>query len=57
MDIEKAINHLIASAASAHDSADALRFSQAAANVAHAKHALAELEKPDNRDNGKAIAD
>ena len=43
-DLQKTVDTLLAKATSAHDSGDALRFSQAALNAAHTKHALAKVE-------------
>ena len=42
VDVEQAIKVLLDQAKVAKDSADALRFTQAALNTAHIKHALAE---------------
>ena len=43
-ELEKQVAGLIAKAAQSEKSEDALRFSQAALNAAHTKHALAELK-------------
>lgn len=43
-DIEKQVEKLIVKAVESDKSEDALRFSQAALNAAHTKHALAELK-------------
>ena len=45
-DLESKVETLLSKAAAAHDSADALRFSQAALNAAHTKHAMVELARP-----------
>lgn len=47
-DLQKNVDSLIEKAASADKSEDALRFSQAALNAAHTKHALAEMRHPKN---------
>lgn len=47
-DLQKNVDSLIEKAASADKSEDALRFSQAALNAAHTKHALAEMRQPKN---------
>jgi hypothetical protein len=39
-ELQKTVDALLEKAGNAHDSADALRFSQAALNAAHTKHAL-----------------
>ncbi len=39
-ELQKTVDALLAKAVKAHDSADALRFSQAALNAAHTMHAL-----------------
>ncbi len=45
-DLQKKVDELIAKATAADKSEDALRFSQAALNAAHTKHALGELRQP-----------
>lgn len=45
-DLKKTVEKLLEKATSADKSEDALRFSQAAVNAAHTKHALAELMQP-----------
>ena len=45
-DLQKQVDDLIAKAASADKSEDALRFSQAALNAAHTKHALVDANQP-----------
>lgn len=47
-DIEKHVKELISKAAKADDSADAMRFSQAALNAANAACSLANLPIDDN---------
>lgn len=42
-ELKKTVDILLAEAAKAHDSGDALRFSQAALNAAHTAHALAKI--------------
>lgn len=39
-EVQKTVKVLLAKAANAHQSDDAMRFSQAALNAAHVKHAL-----------------
>ena len=39
-ELQKTVDTLLEKATAAHGSADALRFSQAALNAAHTKHAL-----------------
>lgn len=46
--LQEKVDKLLERAAMAEDSADALRFSQAALNAAHTKHAMAELYFPKN---------
>lgn len=46
IDVKQTVAILLEKAAKASDSADALRFSQAACNVANTKHALAEFQAP-----------
>lgn len=43
-DLKAQVDKMIDKAASAEKSEDALRFSQAALNAAHTKHALADLQ-------------
>lgn len=45
-DLQQTVNTLLDKASNAGDSADALRFSQAALNAAHTKHALVENRPP-----------
>lgn len=45
-DLQNRVDAMLSKAASAEKSEDALRFSQAALNAAHTKHALAELARP-----------
>jgi len=45
-DLQQKVDTLINKATAAEKSEDALRFSQAALNAAHTKHALAEFERP-----------
>jgi precorrin isomerase len=44
-ELENQVNELIVKATGTPKSEDALRFSQAALNVAHTKHALAEPQR------------
>lgn len=44
-DLQTKVNELLAKAAAAPKSEDAIRFSQAALNAAHTKHALADPSK------------
>lgn len=46
LNLQEKVDTLIGKAASAEKSEDALRFSQAALNAAHTKHALVEPAKP-----------
>ncbi len=43
--IQEIVDSLLEKAAMAHDSADALRLTQAALNAAHAKQVLGEIDK------------
>ncbi len=45
LELREIVDFLLQEATQANDSADALRFSQAALNAAHTKHVLAELDK------------
>lgn len=45
-DLQQKVDEMLVKAASAQKSEDALRFSQAALNAAHTKHALADLTVP-----------
>ena len=45
-DLKQNVDKLVDKAASAEKSEDAVRFSQAALNAAHTKHALTDLPKP-----------
>lgn len=46
--LQEKVDKLLEHAAASGDSQDALRFSQAALNAAHTKHAMAELYFPKN---------
>ena len=46
-DLQAKVDKLLDKATEAQKSEDALRFSQAALNAAHTKHALAEFVKPE----------
>lgn len=47
-DLENVVDELLAKAASAENSQDALRYSQAALNAAHTRHALVKYGQPQN---------
>ena len=47
-DLDKQVDTLLAKAAKAPDSGDALRFSQAALNAANTRHALVKYGQPQN---------
>lgn len=47
-DLENVVDKLLSKAASAENSQDALRYSQAALNAAHTRHALVKYGQPQN---------
>lgn len=46
-DLQKTVDQMLDKAAAADKSEDALKFSQAALNAAHTKHALADVKPKD----------